>query len=573
MCSPRPARRHRSIGPSGCLFACAAALLAASGVSAQLRVAQWNITNWSTSSVAARGAAFQTAFYGVVPPGLLLAGESMSPDVIVVQEILQSSSNLSVGQANLNALVSLLNAAPGSPGDWTAAPYVNNQGDTGNALLYRAGKITNVGPTVTLGVLNTDVGSGASQSPRDNQRWRVRVAGYSSPAAELYIYSGHFKAGSSSSDQIRREPEGLRIRASANALPAGAHFLLAADLNVQSSSQTFYDYLTGLNAIGGDVRSTAAGRFFDPINRPGSWENNSAFRNIHTQEPSTAMDSRHDQIIIGGALRDGVGLSYMPAQAGGNIFAAFRSAGTIAGLDWFDPNHSYRCWGNDGESYNVPLRTGANTQVGQAIASALVTTVAGNGHLGVYLDLQVPARLGAPTGTIDFGTVALNAPATQTIQITNAAAIDFSRGGTGFGIEPLGFSFTPTAGFTIQQGNGPFTRAATAPPAQASTFTIALNTSSAGEINGTLTITSNDPDVPTRVLTLVGSVGSTGGPPTGNFDVNADGSVTIDDLYAWHAGLGARDINSDGQINAADAALLRTFLRFNEPADITAGRR
>lgn len=541
-----------------------AALCFAAGASAQLRVAQWNITFWSADDVAARGAAFQTAIYGTVPPGLTLAGQSMSPDVLIVEEIEEGATTGNT--LAVNAFLNLLNTAPGSPGDWAAVPYVANQGDTGNALFYRTSRFSNIGPTVVLGTLGADVGSGATQSPRDNQRWRLRVAGYSSPSAELYIYGAHFKAGSTGTDQARREPEATRIRSNAAVLPAGAHFLLGADFNVQSSTQTAYQTLVGPG-------TTPAGQFFDPIIRPGTWENSTSFRNIHTQEPASAMDSRHDQILVSASLRDGAGLSYLPAQAGGNIFAPFRAAGSVFGQDWFDPNHSYRCWGNDGESFNFPIRTGGNTQVGDPIAAALITTIDSGGHLPVYLDLQVPAKLGAPTGTINFGTVAQNSVATQTIQITNAANIAFSRSGTGFGIEPLSFSFATTTGFSIQQGNGPFTRTATAAPAQANTYTIVMNTSATGNQTGTLTITSNDPDVPTRVLTLVGTVGTTGGPPAGSFDVTTDGVIDINDLYAWHAGLGARDVNNDGQVNAADAALLRTFLRFGEVADMTAGRR
>ncbi len=44
--------------------------------------------------------------------------------------------------------------------------------------------------------------------------------------------------------------------------------------------------------------------------------------------------------------------------------------------------------------------------VGPVIARALVDSANGLGHLPVYLDLQVPARVGAP-GVIDFGDVSV----------------------------------------------------------------------------------------------------------------------------------------------------------------------
>lgn len=45
------------------------------------------------------------------------------------------------------------------------------------------------------------------------------------------------------------------------------------------------------------------------------------------------------------------------------------------------------------------------------------------------------------------------------------------------------------------------------------------------------------------------------------FDVDQDGSVTIDDLYQWHAGIGARDIDRDGSVTDDDANALEFELR------------
>jgi hypothetical protein len=48
------------------------------------------------------------------------------------------------------------------------------------------------------------------------------------------------------------------------------------------------------------------------------------------------------------------------------------------------------------------------------------------------------------------------------------------------------------------------------------------------------------------------------------FDVNGDKRRSIDDLYAWAAGSGARDVNGDGSVNAADRDALRALLRSDE---------
>ncbi len=525
----------------------AAALLAASAsTQAQVRVANWNITNWTASNVSTRGAAFQTSFYGVVPAGLLYAGKQFAPDVLIAEEITQggtptaypiASAYQTTGQNNVDAFVNLLNTASGSPGDWAAAPYVPNQGDTGNALFYRTSRVQLI-DTTTLGCgfsnapcgaggATIDVGSGTTQSPRDNQRWRVRLIGYGPGAgSELYLYGGHLKASDGSAEQARKMPEATRVRNDAALLPSGANYIFGADFNVQTSARNYYQVLVG----------SGTGQFFDPINKPGAWNTDCGFRNIHTQEPTSAasggMDDRHDQLLISSALRDGQGLSYIPYTPGGNILAAFvnppsgcNNSGTVAQQNtnptstaWFDANHSYRCWGNDGNHYNIGIAetttTPTNTMVGQTIAQALVTTCAGNGHLPVYLDLQVPSKLGAPTGTIDLGTVAQNSSASYTLQITNAADVArYSKDGTGWGIDGLTYSLAISAGpFAISGGTGPFERAASL-PATPNSHTITLDTSTSGSKNCTVTITSDDPDNPTRVFSIIATVQSAA--PTG----------------------------------------------------------
>lgn len=65
------------------------------------------------------------------------------------------------------------------------------------------------------------------------------------------------------------------------------------------------------------------------------------------------------------------------------------------------------------------------------------------------------------------------------------------------------------------------------------------------------------------------SVGSGGlvafGPVPARFDVNSDGRRGMDDLYAWAAGSGQRDVTGDGVINGADFDALRALLRSDEP--------
>jgi hypothetical protein len=534
-------------------------ILAAAGLgvfsghaAAQVRIGQWNITNYSGPST--RDADFRTALYALAPGGLQFA-----PDILVIQEIVQGGSgntaaHQSTGQTNVNAFLSVLNTAPNSPGDWSSAPYVANGGDTGNAIYYRTSRFSWLG-TATLAA---NTGTGADQAPRDTQRWRMRLAGYTGNGAQIYLYGAHFKAGSTAADQLRRNPEGERIRLDSNALPDDTNFVVCADMNVQNSSQTFYQYMVGLNTsppVGEEFLADATGRFFDPINSTGTWENNGTFRFIHTQEPATAMDSRHDQILIAANLRNFGGMDYLPLSLGGNIMAVF------ATNTWNDPNHSYRCWGNDGTSFNGVLTTTGNAMVGPTVAQALINSVSGNGHLPVYLDVQVPAKTSAPAN-VNFGTVAVNSTAQLTIPIGNGASLAlWSKDGTGRGIDTLNYSLAVSAGFTIAPG--PFTDA---PGGTLNSHIISMNTSTPGTKTGTLTITSDDPDSPSLVIALSGMVHA-----VTDYDVNNDGLVNIEDLYRWYAG--ATDVDGSGTIDAADAVALQSFLRNGEVPDTTDGLR
>lgn len=513
---------------------------------AQVRIAQWNVTNYQSGRVAD----FQTAIYGS------FSGRSMSPDLLMIEEVIEEINIAACGNVfnqqccgnnSVANFLSILNTAPGSPGDWAAAAYVVNDGDTGNALFYRTSKFDLI-DTLTL---NANTGTGATQAPRDNQRWRVRLKNYTGAGAELYVYAGHFKAQGSGSEP-RRLTEAQRIRTDTATLPAGAHFLLGGDFNSQSATESHQV----------ELLAAGTGQLFDPINSPGTWNNSGTWRYIHTQDPAGAggVDDRHDQILISATLRDSEGLSYIPAVSGGNILAAYSTTG------WSDNNHSYRSWGNDGTSFNLTLTTTGNTMVGPTIAQALINSAVGGGHLPVILDLQVPPKVNTPA-PIDFGVVTVGASATRTLTVTNSANLAlWSKDGTGWGIDELTYTLAASSGFSAPAGT--FTENA---GGGSNNHTITMNTATPGCKTGTITINSDDPDVPARVVTVTGLVvsGVAPSPGAGDYDVNNDCLANIEDLYVWHAG--NTDVNLDGSVTAADGTYLRDGLRSNETTDVRTG--
>ncbi len=427
--------------------------LAAPALGEGLRVVAWNITNYAGG----RDNAFKAAIYGQ------FEDRSMAPHVIAVQEMLS--------QTGTNAFVNILNTAPGSPGDWAAASFINGN-DTDNAFFYRTGMVTFLGQTVV------SVGSGAPNHPRDINRYDVRPIGYDSDEAVVAIYSVHMKAGSGSTDQARRLVEARAVRDDAETLPEGWSFIIGGDFNIQSSNQSAYQELIG-------VQANNDGRFHDPISTPGSWQNNGAYRYIHTQDPTGAggMDDRYDQLLVSTSLTDSEGLSYIGA------FGAPYSTTT-----WNDPNHSYRCWGNDGTSYNVALTVAGNTMVGPTIAQALKDSTGGQaGHLPVMLDLQVPASVGAP-GAIEFGFIPVGAPVTRSLGVSNAGNVAL----WGAGIDDLDYMLLPSPGVTVPMGAFSVNAGAML------VHEISVESAVTGPFSEVVIIASDDPDQPDVMVEITG---------------------------------------------------------------------
>jgi len=457
------------------------ALSAAAAVPAlaqPLRVVNWNISNYSGG----RAADLQTAIFGEYQ------GRSMAPDIIICEEF--------TSQNAVDFFLAVLNST--GPADWAAAPFINGP-DSDTAFFYRTSRVELLPPYVTV----VAVGGPSPNHPRNIQRYDIRPVGYSGPGATIAMYGSHMKAQESGTDDdARRLLEAQRIVADALSLPAGWHFLLGGDLNVQSSFEQAYVTLAG-----------PAGPFGDPIRSPGAWNNNINFRFIHTQDPSGSggMDDRHDQILLSHSLLDGDGFDYI-----GSLTTPYSTT------TWDDPNHSYRAWGNDGTSFNSPLTVAGNQMVGPVIAQALknVATPAG-GHLPVFLDLRLPPKI-ETDAVIDFGQVPQGAAAEAVLTVANAGDVSLW---TEAGLADLRYSLEATPGFQVPPG------AFIEPPGGgANLHIIAMDTATPGPRSGLLTITSNAPDTPVLTVQLTGMVLAAGGCSA---DWDNNGLVNSSDISAF----------------------------------------
>lgn len=348
-------------------------LVGVAGAQSTLRIGSWNISNYTGAN---RAAAIQTAVYGS------FQGRSFAPDVLFAQEIESESAAF--------ALRGVLNSAAGSPGDWQVSfgSLTGSNATSDTAMFYRTSRVTGVSTT------RVAAAAGTSGQPRDSWRWDFNIVGNALNEA-FSVYNLHMKSGNGSDDQARRLAEAENVRANANTLASNRHVMVVGDLNMQSSSQAAYQELVG-------SQTNNRGRVFDPINTPGSWNNNDNFRFVHTQDPSGAggMDDRLDFMLMGANLGDGVGLDYVGA------FGTAYSTTT-----WNDLNHSYRAWGNDGTSFDGALTVNGNTMVGSSIAQALIDAAGPNGgHLPVFADFRyTPVPEPATMAVLGLGAAALAA--------------------------------------------------------------------------------------------------------------------------------------------------------------------
>lgn len=177
----------------------------------------------------------------------------------------------------------------------------------------------------------------------------------------------HLKAGSGSSNAAGRTTmtrnlmDWLRI----NAKPG--NFLIMGDFNIYTSAETAYQNL--INPL--PVNATF--RFFDPIDKPGAWNNNYDFRYWHTQSVSAdgngcqaggGMDDRFDFILASASIMDGSrGVKYV--------------------------EESYQALGQDGRHYNKSL-TDSPTNI--SVPANILNALGNNSdHLPVMMKLRLSA--------------------------------------------------------------------------------------------------------------------------------------------------------------------------------------
>lgn len=177
------------------------------------------------------------------------------------------------------------------------------------------------------------------------------------------FYDAHLKAGSTASDITRRSGGCTDFRNHVDALPAERNAIIGGDFNFYDSAEAGYQTLL-----------SGTFPFNDPLNRPGSWDSDAAFADVHTQSTRApgsdqldcgapgGMDSRFDFLLASNPIMNGTGNVQFSAN-------------------------SYHALGNDGNLYNKEIIDAANASgVPDSVLNALKFM---SDHLPVILDLDV----------------------------------------------------------------------------------------------------------------------------------------------------------------------------------------
>lgn len=229
-----------------------------------------------------------------------VGGVQRQVDVFALQEVLSQATSSTIIAAALNNLYGTTDYATGFLNGGTSG--AGTQG-----VVYNSTTVTLINEAL-IGVVDSN------GAPRQTVRHDFRPVG-TSGESDFYIYNSHLKASDSGPDRTRRFIDVQAIRDDADALGQGAHIIYAGDFNMFTSNEPGYQ----------EFLSSGNGQAFDPIDRPGNWSDNNAFRDIFTQAPSATsqpalgldgggMDDRLDFQLISGELRDGVGLDYRPGS-------------------------------------------------------------------------------------------------------------------------------------------------------------------------------------------------------------------------------------------------------------------
>ena len=271
----------------------------------------------------------------------------LKPDIFVACEIQNAAGADSILTRSLNAF----GASNYAMAQFSASSTLNN------SMYYNTNKLT-------LQYHNV-----ISTSPRDIDHYVLYLKdpnlGVHFDTTFIEVYMCHLKAGTGVTNAALRAEQTAILMDYIASRPLDRNHFVCGDLNVYTSNETGYQ-----NLLSGPFG------LIDPINAPGSWNNNASYAAAHTQSTRNnqsldcgslgGLDDRFDQILVSNNVMQGTdSLMYL--------------------VD------SYDAVGNDGNHFNSNLLAApVNTQYPDSVVRALY-------YMSDHLPVALKAVVNFPT--------------------------------------------------------------------------------------------------------------------------------------------------------------------------------
>ncbi len=181
----------------------------------------------------------------------------------------------------------------------------------------------------------------------------------------ITVIGAHLKAGTGNSNATQRANATAALMNYIKINKTDDNIIMCGDFNTYKSQEVCYQNLT--NTGNSNLN------FYDPINKPGAWNNNANFAIIHTQSTrvsgqtnsgcfsSGGLDDRFDHIIASNAIINNLdGIKYITG--------------------------TYKSVGNDGFHFNKSIKSGTNNSVPSSILNAIYDL---SDHLPVVMDIEI----------------------------------------------------------------------------------------------------------------------------------------------------------------------------------------
>lgn len=190
---------------------------------------------------------------------------------------------------------------------------------------------------------------------------------YTNDTIFLNCVVAHLKSGSYPENEVERANETNKLMNHLSDINASGNYIFSGDFNVYKNSEVAFQNL--VNNVNEDIR------FYDPIDKVGSWHNNSYYQNIHTQSTHTSsgcpssggMDDRFDFILVSDEILE--------------------AANHVKYIE-----ESYNAVGQDGQHFNQSLVSyPTNTSVPADVLNALYEM---SDHLPITLQILIGMDVG-----------------------------------------------------------------------------------------------------------------------------------------------------------------------------------